>query len=226
MVTFSSKKIASKPLAVQILIEEREKRSLSIVSASKQLSICPSFVANLEKGLYNKLPGEIYIKNFIKRYAELLGLNPQKILNDYQEERKDCQKKENNFIPVCRLKSWPLLWRKLLALSAVMILVIYLGIEINGIFIAPALDLETPTEGEVSLQEALSVKGKTLPELTVQINGVETVSDSLGNFSEDIILNPGSNQIIITAAKKHSRSQTVIRNVIYREKKEDVSLKK
>ncbi len=128
-------------------------------------------------------------------------------------------------MPVCKINSSALLWQRALVASLALFLVMYLGLEVWGIYKAPALNLETPPEGQVTAESTLLVKGTTNSEMKLQINGVESVSDGEGNFSETVILNPGNNQIIVTALKKHGRSQTIVRNVIYREKKEDVSLK-
>ncbi|MCX6778724.1 MAG: helix-turn-helix domain-containing protein [Candidatus Magasanikbacteria bacterium] len=222
---FSSKILQNKPSAVNALKENRIKQDFSIAIIARRLSISPKFIESLENAKYNRLPGEVYIKNFIKKYSDFLKLNTAEILAQYEEERANGFKKpENNqFIPVCKIKSSALMLRKIIVASLVLFLITYLSLEVGGIYKAPKLILESPTEGQVILDSNLLVKGLTNPEMKVQINGVETVSDGEGNFSENVILNAGNNQIIVTVIKKHGRSQTVTRNVVYREKKENVS---
>lgn len=227
MSLFACKNLQNKPTAVSILKETRLKMGLSLNAVSKNLSIAPRFVENLEESRYTRLPGAIYIKNFIRKYAGLLKLDAEEIIKKYEEERAGgFQKKEiKQFVPVCQIHNSALLLRKIIVASLVLFLVMYLGLEVWGIFKAPPLNLESPLEGEVTLETFLTVRGLTNPEMKVQINGVETVSNSEGMFAENVNLNPGSNQIVITATNKHGRSKTFVRNVIYREKKEDVSLK-
>jgi len=223
---FSSKILQNKPAAVNVLKENRLKQDLSIATIARRLSISPKFIESLENAKYNRLPGEIYIKNFIKKYSDLLQLDTAEILANYETERAGGFNKSiiKQFVPVCRIKSSALMLRKIIVASLVLFLIIYLGLEVGGIYKAPKLELSSPTEGQVILDSTLVVQGLTSPEMKVQINGMETVSDSAGKFSENVILNAGNNKIMVTAIKKHGRSQTIIRNVIYREKTENVSL--
>lgn len=226
MTSFFCKNLRNKPTAVSLLKENRIQQGLTIGTISKQLTIDPKFIANLEEAKYNRLPGNIYIRNVIKKYADFLKLDSEKILNQYEQERAESFKKTEikHFIPVCQIKNSTLLIRKTIVASLGLFLVIYLGLEVWGIYKAPPLNLLTPTDGQITTESSLKVQGTTNPELNIKINGVETVSDNVGSFSENVILNPGSNQIIVTATKKHGRSQTIIYNVIYRETKEEINL--
>ena len=118
---------------------------------------------------------------------------------------------------VCKLKTWDT--PRYLQLGASIIvgagLMYYLGTQVSGIFTAPPLVLENPVEGSVSVTSVLEVKGQTLPESRVEINGVEKMSNAEGYFSEMINLTSGINKIIITAVKKHGPATTILRNVVY-----------
>lgn len=224
MVSFFCKNLQSRPTAVSILKRNRIQQGFSISNISRELTITPKFIANLEEAKYNRLPGNIYIKNVLKRYADFLKLDSEKLLHQYEQERAESFKKieTKHFIPVCQIKNSTLLIRKIIVASLGLFLIIYLGLEVWGIYKAPPLNLLAPTDGQITTESSLKVQGTTSPEISIEINGVETVSDSSGFFSENVILNPGANQIIVTATKKHGRSQTIIYNVIYREAKEEI----
>lgn len=228
MVSFYSKKLATKPTVVEILKNTRETLGLDLKKVAASLSLSPQYLKALEDGNFKFFPGEIYIKNFIKIYATYLKLNSRELLDGYLESQKlFCDKKRN--YPLKKKRIWQKIASSIIFLRqglvglVVVCLIIYLGYEIFGIFQSPPLTVESPEEGLITTQADLEVKGQTLPETKVQINGVEIVSDRLGLFQEKIGLNAGSNQIFVTALKKYGRSTSLLRNVIYKEKKNNLS---
>jgi len=74
-----------------VLSERRGVRRLSLEAASRSLKIRVTFLESLEKGTWDDLPGEVYIRGFIIRYAQYLGLDGKKLLApyvNYTAERK------------------------------------------------------------------------------------------------------------------------------------------
>ncbi len=72
----------------QILRTEREKKNLTIKDAEKGTSIRFLYLNAIEEGNYSVLPGEVYLKGFIKNYADFLGLDGQKMVNIYRQEKE------------------------------------------------------------------------------------------------------------------------------------------
>src|SRR5512143_1376538 len=58
-----------------ILREKREQKGLSIIEISDKLCIRKSLVKALEDGNLALLPHEVYIRGYLKKYAELLDIN-------------------------------------------------------------------------------------------------------------------------------------------------------
>jgi len=227
MVNFSTKKIEQTVSAFVLLTQTREKLGMTLNTVAKTLGIAPRFVSALEECHLKILPGEFYVKNFLKKYCGLLKLDSTEFLTELEKMKKNNTENANKkcFVPVCRLKNNPLLLRRVIFTSIFLVLLLYLGVQINGIFTSPELSLETPDEGFITELSKVAVMGKTIPETVVKINGAEKISDVKGKFSETIDLNPGTNQIIVTVAKKHGRLKSITRNVIYKEKIKSVSLK-
>lgn len=65
---------------------EREKRGLTIKDIERETSIRAKYLEALEKGMYDVLPGEVYVKGFIRNYADFLHLNAEKLVQEYREE--------------------------------------------------------------------------------------------------------------------------------------------
>ncbi len=69
------------------LRQAREAKQLSIRDAEKETSIRALYIEAIEKGEYKTLPGEAYLRGFIKSYANFLGLDGQALVEEYKGER-------------------------------------------------------------------------------------------------------------------------------------------
>ena len=69
-----------------ILRQEREKQLLTIKDIEVGTSIRGLYIESIEKGEFEKLPGEVYTKGFIRNYASFLKLDPQPCVDQYIRE--------------------------------------------------------------------------------------------------------------------------------------------
>lgn len=65
---------------------EREKKGLTIKDIEQETSIRAAYLEALEEGRYDVLPSEVYVKGFIRNYAEFLYLDPAPLVQEYREE--------------------------------------------------------------------------------------------------------------------------------------------
>lgn len=68
------------------LRQEREKQNLTIKDVEKGTSIRALYIESIEKGEYDKLPGEAYTKGFIRSYANFLKLDANALVKQYMQE--------------------------------------------------------------------------------------------------------------------------------------------
>ncbi len=66
----------------------RGEKGFTLQDISNRTRIDINFLKQIEGGNFDVLP-EIYIKAFIKEYAEFIGLNPEDIIKKYQTAKKD-----------------------------------------------------------------------------------------------------------------------------------------
>ncbi|HMM21631.1 MAG TPA: helix-turn-helix domain-containing protein [Selenomonadales bacterium] len=71
----------------EVLRTEREKQGLSVKDIEKATSIRALYIQAIEDGNYSILPGEVYLKGFIRNYASFLGLNPQNMMELYRQNQ-------------------------------------------------------------------------------------------------------------------------------------------
>ena len=69
-----------------ILRKERERQRMTIQEIEDGTSIRASYIEAIESGEYDKMPGRVYAKGFIKNYANFLGLNGEEIVKQFMTE--------------------------------------------------------------------------------------------------------------------------------------------
>lgn len=86
------------------MYEELNKKRIELGKTLEELSIQTkikkSYLKAIEEGKFDELPIEVYAKSYIKTYAESLGINPEGILNEYEnylKTKKLTQKTETVF---------------------------------------------------------------------------------------------------------------------------------
>lgn len=68
-----------------LLLAQREALELSLQHVADELNLTMHYVRALESDSYDKLPGDVFVKGYIRSYARLLGLDPEQMLEIYRE---------------------------------------------------------------------------------------------------------------------------------------------
>lgn len=72
----------------ELLRAEREKKGLSIKDIETAISIRALYIKAIEDGDYTVVPGEVYLKGFIRNYANYLGLNGPEMVASYRQSQQ------------------------------------------------------------------------------------------------------------------------------------------
>ena len=67
------------------LREERLSKGIKTSTVAEKLHITNHYVKAIESDSFEKLPGAIFIRGYLKNYAELLSLNPSEIVGLYEK---------------------------------------------------------------------------------------------------------------------------------------------
>ena len=70
------------------LSQQRELRGLSRDEVSRVTKISPSLITALEEGQVERLPGRVFIVNYVRAYAQVIGLEPDEAVLRYEEVDK------------------------------------------------------------------------------------------------------------------------------------------
>jgi cytoskeleton protein RodZ len=83
-----------------LLRERREELGFDLDAIGEALRIKPVYLAALEQGRAQELPGATYAIGFIRAYAQLLGLDSERILDSYKSECAEMHARPDLSLPV------------------------------------------------------------------------------------------------------------------------------
>ncbi len=217
MTDFIPKRITPTETIGAKLRQARLARNLSLDSISKKIKIRVEYLSAIENDQLDKLPSGLYGKSFIKQYGVYLGLKPKQIIKDLNLEYLD-EAEANPFsqkiLNSRKLIVWPKIIRNILAFGAVLICFLYLTIYFKNIVTPPSLDIISPERNILITENSILVSGQSEPEAEIKINGEVVLNNNKGAFTQEVNLKKGLNSITITAQKKHSRANTIIRQIL------------
>jgi flagellar biosynthesis protein FlhG len=77
----------------KILKQVRERMGVELQTVSKETKINIKILEWIEEETFEKLPALVYLKGFLKSYAQSLGLDPQKVIEEYIRFMEESKKK-------------------------------------------------------------------------------------------------------------------------------------
>lgn len=222
MASFRQKKISQGQTLGDKLNKTRIDQDLSLEEVEANIKVQKKYLEALEEGQYNLLPGDIYAKAWLKLYGQFLGLPFQELIADYKIEKSVSEKLDKVSEPIKDKRRFDFAFLKPRFIKVffiglvVLVLVGYLGWEIKNIVSPPPVIIYQPQDNLRTNQNSILVEGHTEPEVQLTINNELVLLDENGDFSQNINLVFGLNNLSINAKKKHSQS-TQIELDIFRE---------
>lgn len=201
----------------------RESRGLGIKEFSQELKIHVSDLRNLENGVYEKLPAPVYIKGFLKRYAQFCQSPFVELCQLYDKERLVFEKLNKKSPDVVRTmqtsrSARPFLTPKILItiLGAVLVvgLLGYFGYQINFLIQSPIIILESPSTDIITWDKNLIIKGIASTNAQLWLNNQAFKTDKEGHFESLLVLSQGLNSIKLVAENSFGKKTEVTRSVM------------
>ena len=206
--TFTRTQLGIYSTVSEQLRKGREQRELSLEECAKSIHIQPKFLQALEESKFDELPGEMYTRAWIRKYATYLDLDLKRLMISYDKERTIRNKathdqKTSTFNVAHQL--WDFFtMRRLIILFAALILLGYVGVIIYQTISQPRIVLNIPLTGFRTQSNSIIIKGQTETGALVQINQQPIALDAHGIFEQELTLRDGLNTVHIEAQKKHS----------------------
>jgi transcriptional regulator with XRE-family HTH domain len=185
----------------------RQRKQISLPKMESLTKIRSRYIAGLEKGEYEKLPGDIYVKGFLRKIARVLRMDETKLIDLYLTETKGKAKKLSldvmKGLSEAKFIITPKMIFTFLGILTVFIIGGYFWYQIAGFAAAPTLTIEKPAEEDLIIKsDQILVAGTTDPGTNLTINDQSISVDLNGHFSEVVQLKDGLNQINLVVANR------------------------
>jgi len=79
----------------EALSEARKKKDVSLKDAEKEIKIRAKYLEALEQNKFELIPGDAYVKIFIREYAHFLNIDPDTLVLEYREKYESRPQYEN-----------------------------------------------------------------------------------------------------------------------------------
>jgi len=192
----------------------RDERRVSLSDISRLTKIPLKYLEYLDKGTYEKLPADVYVKGFLKNYAELLGVDEHILIRLFEKEKgisKNLREKngkgEEKKRPV-NISSF-VITPKIIATSAILLLilagVVYLYKEFGSFSDNPRLVILSPEKNYSTSGNSVIIEGVTDEDGKVFINNQPVLVDENGKFRENLTVQAGTSAINVRAVNKFEK---------------------
>lgn len=215
MVGFVRKKVKSYTLAEK-LKRVREQHGISLSEISKATKIRKVYLEKIEEGKYDQLPADVYIKGFLRGYADYIGLDIKEVLKQYEKERgvlSNIKKTKTDDGEQNRLRRFRL---PMVTITPRMATAVFFGVlvfagfmyfykEIGKLSETPRLVVMQPTSDTSISGSSIDVTGVTDKENKVTINGQPIYVNDSGQFKETLSLQKGLNSISVKSVNRFGK---------------------
>ena len=200
----------------------RSERRMSLSEASRFTRIQIKYLEYLEDGLYDKLPANVYVKGFLKSYAECLGVDENNLLRMYDKEseiKKNLEKRNFSAADLRKSNSSAdrekinissfVLTPRIMAAAAIILAVLggffYLYKEIGSFASQPLLAIVSPENNYSTSGNSIIVEGATDRDANIFLNGQPILVNDDGKFRETVTVQSGENVINVKAVNKFGK---------------------
>jgi len=201
----------------EFLQEARLKKGFSLQEVARLIKIRVEFLAALEANDFAKIPQATTTKGFLRNYAEFLDLKAENILAIFRRDFLENEK--GQIVPrgmVMPLNKYTFSWNpKMTLITAVIIVgtifVYFLVSQYLSLISAPKIEIFLPLANEVVKQKEVNFVGKTDKDASLYINSEIVNLKENGEFSQEISLTNGDNEIVFEAISRTGKKTRLIR---------------
>jgi hypothetical protein len=211
----------------------RELQQRTILQASRDTKISEGTIRAFEEDDMGALDDPVFAERHLRAYVWYLGGHEPYFLARYRERLAaltHTSVSKTSLVP----RKLGVKWLDLFAGPQVAAVagVALLGAAFGGyvlwqahlVRIPPPLALERPVEGERLALPRVDVRGRTMPEAVVTVNGKEAPVDADGTFQLSLDVRRGTTLVTVVARRRRGSESRVDRTVVYDEALTNVSV--
>lgn len=221
--------ISSMPVAItkdnlklnDFLVERRKFLKIRFGDLASKSGIPSKYLKKIEKGDWCDMPSGVYVKGFLKKYAQTVGLDESELARRYEAEwREVCQ------IPAGLTKSSfgagrygflkEVSLRRLVVAVAMAAVVTYVSWQFGAVLEKPDLVLTNPAAEDTVVGDLkIELAGKTSPGTVLVVNNETVYPEENGYFKKSVELLSGLNVLEIKAVSRFGKETKITRRITY-----------
>lgn len=221
-IKFTKKTLPQKEGLGEKLAKKRISLGLDPKDIEKAIRIRAKHIEAIENGRYDSLPPDVYVRGFVRNYANFLKLDAEKVMKLYERERGLIEnvRKAKAGAPIVKPISRPkiVITPKTITWSAIILsalaIFLYIGWQVATLMAPPKLTVTSPGNNVSIQSNSVSVEGETDSAATLYINDVQIGVSQDGSFKERINLQNGVNIIKIRSVNKMGKISEVTNTVV------------
>lgn len=234
MTAFSCKKLHTPPRFCLYLKQARKARGISLAALARETHVKTSYLEAIEECRQQDIPAApIYIKQYIRAYAEAVGLGAaaHDLLASFDIEDRSHAMENHTVNTPARARydraaflNLPRLARGLAVCAVLALFGVGIGMQWLRFVKPPELTITNPPDGFMTALSTITLQGMTEKEVAIHVNGAPVQHGENGDFEAPIPLETGINTIAVQATKKSGKQTTLIRTIIREGERERLSL--
>lgn len=213
---FKLRKIRTVLTLGEKLRRARKRAGVDLIEAELSTKIRAKYLEALENEDFDLLPNDIYTRGFLSTYAQYLELDPDKIINLWEQQklvkntdsveefRTEKVVKEKSFVITPKIIA--LFLGIIFCLSAVS----YIVFQVVSFASVPHLAVDSPGRDMIVETDSILVSGQTDVGASLAVNKEPITVSADGRFQQTIALQAGLNTIIITATNKANKEESKV----------------
>ena len=221
-VKFTRKTLPQKEGLGEKLAKKRISLGLDPKDIEKAIRIRAKHIEAIENGRYDSLPPDVYVRGFVRNYANYLKLDAGKVMKLYERERGLIEnvRRAKAGAPIVKPLDAPriVITPKTIIFGALiagaLAIVAYIAWQVVILTAPPQLSVTSPKDNVNIEGSSVTVEGKTDTGATLYINDVEVGIDQNGSFKEKISLQNGVNIIKVRAQNKMGKYNEIKDTVV------------
>jgi cytoskeletal protein RodZ len=213
--TFTRKKVSSLTLGER-LSKFRTEARLTVLDMAKAIKVQAKYIEFLEKGVYEKLPADVYVRGYLRSYARYLNIDEESLVRLYEQERNISQSINPSVVKKPGFherqeKTYTFSFRSVvigIITCIILGVTFYLWAQFRQFTTEPLLALSEPNTNAVVGGKSVWLRGKTDRGTQVTVNQKAIFVSPDGSFEEEISLQNGVNQVVVRAVNRFEKERT------------------
>ncbi len=202
------------------LVQRRKFMRIRFGELENKTGIPAKHLKKIEKGEWCDLPSGVYVKGFLKRYAQTVGLDEAELALRYENEWKQLCAVPQFDVPRPRSGRFDFLrnisLRYAIIGAMVAIIVGYVSWQFKVILARPDLNLNYPQEENFTAGESkMELAGLVSAGAVLTLNGEPIYAEESGLFKKEVELLNGLNVFEIKAVSRFGKETKVVRRVTF-----------